>query len=312
MARPLLCAALLALPAVAADIRIGIVGTDTSHVPAFTALLNDASHKDHIPGARVVAAYKGGSPDLPSSRDRVEKYAAEIKDKYGVEIVGTIPELLSKVDAVLLESVDGRPHLAQFSEIAKGRKPVFIDKPLSSTLADAREIARIAREAKIPWFSSSTLRYSERIPDLRIPGLQGVVVWAPAPLEEHHQLDLSWYGIHGAEVLFTLLGPGCVEVSRISSEDADVVVGKWGDGRLGVLRLGRQNQNYGATVFSAKEARTSSGSLYTGYKALVAEIVRFFQTRKPPVANEVTLEIFAFLDAAQRSKESRGQPVSLR
>lgn len=304
-------ASFVLLAATAADLRIGIVGTDTSHVPAFTTLLNDPQHKDHVPGGRVVAAYKGGSSDLPSSRDRVEKYADEIRTKYNVEIVPDIPTLISKVDAVLLESVDGRVHLAQFREIAKGRKPVFIDKPLASTLKDAREIDRMAREHGVPWFSSSTLRFSSALPELRLADLQGAVVWAPAPLEPHHELDLSWYGIHGVEILYALLGPGCVEVARTFTDEADVVTGRWKDGRIGTVRLGRKNQSYGAVVFGAKEARTSTGSLYTGYTLLVREIIRFFQTAKPPVPPEETIEIFAFLDAAQRSKDGKGAPVAI-
>ena len=78
----LLCAA-----AAFGQIRVGIIGTDTSHVPAFTRLLNDPTSPDHIPGAKVVAAYKGGSPDVESSHTRVDKFAEEIRTKYGVEIV---------------------------------------------------------------------------------------------------------------------------------------------------------------------------------------------------------------------------------
>ena len=129
----------------AADLRVGIIGTDTSHVPAFTKVLNDASAPGHVPGARVVAAWKGGSPDIESSRTRVDGFAEEIRTKYGVEIVPDIPTLLSKVDVVLIESVEGRPHLAQARQVIAAHKPLFIDKPLASTLEDAREIARLAR-----------------------------------------------------------------------------------------------------------------------------------------------------------------------
>lgn len=294
-----------------AQIRIGIAGTDTSHVPAFTSLLNDTTNPGHIPGARVVAAFKGGSRDLPSSWDRVDKYAEEIRTKYGVEIVDSLPALLSKVDAVLLESVDGRAHLPLFREIVKAGKPVFIDKPLASTMEDALAIARLASEAKVPWFSASALRFSRVLPELKVSGLQGALVWAPAPLEEHHALDLTWYGIHGVEILYTLLGPGCQEVTRTSTPEADVVTGRWRDGRIGTIRFGRENQNYGATVFTAKEARTSKESLYTGYAQLVTEIVRFFQTGQAPVANAETLEMFAFMEAAQRSKDAGGRTAVL-
>ena len=111
------------VPLMAADIRIGIIGTDTSHVPAFTKMLNDASDPAHIAGARVVAAYKGGSQDVESSRTRVDRYASEIATKYGVEIVPDIPALCAKVDAVLIESVDGRAHLAQARQVFAAKKP---------------------------------------------------------------------------------------------------------------------------------------------------------------------------------------------
>ena len=105
-------------------LKAGIIGLDTSHVPAFTALYNKTHPEWKI---KVVAAFKGGSPDLPTSADRVEKFAATIRDTYGVEIVGSIDELLKKVDVVLLESVDGRPHLAQATPVMKAGKRVCQD-----------------------------------------------------------------------------------------------------------------------------------------------------------------------------------------
>ena len=171
---------LAATPLFSADLRVGIIGTDTSHVPAFTKLLNDAAAPGHVPGARVVAAWKGGSPDIESSRTRVDGFAEEIRTKYGVEIVPDIPTLLSKVDVVLIESVEGRPHLAQARPVIAAHKPLFIDKPLTSTLEDAREIARLASEAGVPWFSSSSLRFSDWVAKLRSPDNSGAIVWGPA------------------------------------------------------------------------------------------------------------------------------------
>src|SRR5713226_6258059 len=174
-----------------ADLRLGIIGTDTSHVTAFTKLLNDPAAPDHVPGARVVAAYKGGSPDIDSSRNRIERFTQELQDKWHVQIVASIEELCRQVDAVLLTSVDGRVHLAQARPIIAAHKPLFIDKPLASTLEDAREIARLAKAAGVPWFSSSSLRFGG-IAALRSSDLAGAMTWGPGPLEQHHQLDLAW------------------------------------------------------------------------------------------------------------------------
>lgn len=294
-----------------AQIRVGIVGTDTSHVPAFTSILNDPSHKDHVPGAKVVAAYKGGSKDLPSSWDRVDKYAEEIKTKWGVEIVPDIPTLLSKVDAVLLESVDGRIHLSQFREIVKGGKPVFIDKPLAGSWDDAKEIARLARQHNVKWFSSSSLRYGENLESLRRPDATGVITWGPGPIEKSHHLDLSWYGIHAVEMLYAMMGPGCVEVTRTYTDGADVVTGRWKDGRIGVTRLGRPSSPYGAVVFAAKGAAGNLDKAYGGYAPLVRHVVKFFQTGNPPVSEAETLELFAFMEAARISREKGGARVPL-
>jgi hypothetical protein len=301
-----------AAAAMAADFRLGIVGTDTSHVPAFTRTFNDPAAPDHIPGFKVVAAYKGGSKDLESSWNRVDKYAEEISTKWGVEIVPEIRSMCGKVDGFLLESVDGRPHLAQAKEIITCGKPMFIDKPLSSTLDDAREIARLAKAANVPWFSASSLRYSELINQVRGPETTGAITWGPGPLEEHHQLDLTWYAIHPIEMLYTLMGTGCEEVSRTYTEGADVLVGRWKDGRLGVVRANRPYSGYGAIAFQPKQILQSDPKAKMGYGPMLVEVANFFKTGKPPVPNEETLEMFAFMDAAQRSKAAGGAPVKLR
>ena len=294
----------------AADLRLGIIGTDTSHATAFTQVLNNPNDPNHVEGARVVAAWKGGSADIEESAKRVDQYAAELKDKWGVRIVGSIAQLCPDVDGLLLESVDGRPHLEQFRQALACGKPVFIDKPLASSLADAREIARLARERGIPWFSSSSLRYSP-IAELRNPDVRSAIVWAPGPFEKHQELDLSWYGIHGIEMLYTIFGAGCVEVSRVSSPDADEITGRWADGRLGTVHLQRPYGKYGGIVYLKDRGSKAAPDVSFSYARLVREIVKFMETKTPPVPNEETLEIFAFMDAAQKSVAKGGALVSL-
>lgn len=296
----------------AADLRIGIIGLDTSHVSAFTKVLNDPANPDHVPGARVVAAFKGGSPDVESSRTRVDGFTKELQEKWQVEIVPDIPTLCRKVDAVLVESVDGRRHLEQARQVIAAGKPLFIDKPLASTLEDAREIARLAKAAGVKWFSTSSLRYGEIATKMKFADATGAITWGPGPMEEHHYLDLSWYAIHPVELLYALMGPGCVEVSRAYTPDADVVVGRWKDGRMGTVRTTRPYGDYGAVVFRPKSVEQSPLKPKSSYVPMLREIVKFFQTGVMPVSNEETLEIFAFMDAAQKSREAGGKPVALR
>jgi predicted dehydrogenase len=295
------------------DLRVGIIGLDTSHAVEFTKLLNDPKNPAHIAGARVVAAFPGGSADIPSSADRVPQYTATLRDQWQVEIVADIPALLARVDAVLLLSVDGRPHLEQIRPVIAARKPVFIDKPLAASLKDAREIYRLCAEARVPCFSASALRFYPGIQAMKTTAgeIIGVEAFAPATLEPHHP-DLYWYAIHGVEILYTLMGPGCRWVQRTFTDDQDVIVAQWSDGRTATLRGTRKGPHlYGATVYGSKSVRLSEpvqGALYQG---LVTEIVRFFQTGRPPVSPEETLEMFVFMDAAQLSRQRDGARVEL-
>ena len=309
-------------------LRLGMIGLDTSHVQRFTELLNDPSRPDHVPGARVVAAFKGGSPDVEASATRIERFTTELKDKWKVELVSSIEELCQKVDAILLMSVDGRVHLKQVRPVFAAKKPVFIDKPLAGSFSDAREIIRLANASGVPFFSSSSRRFSPDLVDLKnnttLGDLLGAFTYGPATLEPHHP-DLFWYGIHSVEALYTLMGTGCESVQRLHTKGTDVVTGRWKDGRVGTVRGIRDgNQAYGAVAFGSKavisspppratEGGTTSGQTQrSGYYGVVFEIVKFFQTKTPPVRPEETLEIFAFMEAAEISKARNGAPVTLK
>ena len=292
------------------DVRLGIIGADTSHTVEFTRIFNDATVKDHIPGARIIAVYKGGSPDVDSSRTRIEGFSTTLRDKYHLAFVDHIADLCPLVDGILLESVDGRAHLAQFREAAACHKPVFIDKPLASTLADAEAIAKLAADQHVPWFSASSLRWSP-IQNLRSPQLLGAFVWSPGPLEPHHQLDLSWYGVHGVEMLYTLMGTGAVQVTRTYAPNAEVITGVWKDGRIGTIHLGRPYSAYGAVAFYPNDKSTAANEMPINYSQMMPALVEFMRTGTPSVPNEETMEMFRFMDAAQRSREQGGVPVNL-
>jgi len=305
--------ALLAAPHPdAAELRIGLIGLDTSHVIAFTQLLNDPAHPSHVPGGRVVAAFKGGSPDLPDSRDRVEGYTQELREKWGVQILDSIEALCAAVDAVMLESVDGRPHLEQARPVLRARKPLFIDKPMAGSLRNVIEIFRLARETGTPCWSSSSLRYYPGLIELKktdVGVVRGAVSTGPAPLEPHHP-DLFWYGIHPTEALFAVLGTGCARVVRTHTPDTDVVTGVWRDGRVGTL-IGIRNAAapYRVTLFGTRAVVDQKPG--GDYAPLIREVMRFFQTGVVPVPPEETLELFAFMEAADESKRRGGAPVTL-
>ena len=294
-------------------IKIGIIGLDTSHAPAFAKIFNVENASPEFKGFKVVSAYPHGSADIESSVSRIPKYIEEVKG-YGVEIADSIPQLLEKVDVVLLETNDGRPRKEQALQVIKAGKPMFIDKPVAASFADVMTIFDKAREQKVPVFSASSLRYMKSAQEVRYDNKIGKVLaadtFSPATLEPHHP-DLFWYGIHGVEVLFTVMGPGCMSVTRFNTGNMDVVVGKWVDGRIGTFRGTREGKHeYGGTAFG------SNGNLvlgpFDGYEGLAKKIAEFFRLRIPPVIDIETLEIYAFMEAADESKRRGGASVSLK
>jgi len=296
----------------AAELRLGIIGLDTSHVTAFTKLINDPAAKGYAPGGKVVVAFKGGSPDIESSISRVEGYTRELQDKYGVKIVPTIEELCQQVDAVLLESVDGRPHLEQARPVIRAKKPLFIDKPVAGSLRDAIEIYRLAKESNVPVFSSSSYRFYDSMVELikaSVGEIRSAISYGPAHLEPHHP-DLFWYGVHPTEALFTVLGPGCESVVRTSTPDTDVITGIWSGGRIGTLHAIKAGATpHKVIIFGTKAVADQKGS--GDYAPLVQEIIKFFQTGVAPVSPEETIAIFAFMEAADESKRRGGARVTI-
>jgi len=287
--------------------RIGIIGLDTSHVIAFTKIFNNPQAKGDLAEMRVVAGYPGGTADNPSSYNRVDQYTEQLRSQ-GIKIYETIGEMLPHVDAILLESVDGRPHLQQARPVIAAGKPLFIDKPLAGSLTDAVKIFDLATKAGVPCFSSSSLRFAPGFQAARdyetskFGRVKECVAWSPMSIEPHHP-DLFWYGIHGVETLFTIMGTGCETVSRKAQNK---VVGTWAGGRTGTFE-GRKG--YGAEVVGEKAS--GSAGKYGGYEPLVIEIARFFKTGKTPVSMEETLQISTFMEAADESKRRDGKPVSM-
>jgi hypothetical protein len=249
---------------------------------------------------------------MPISYERLAGFIREVRD-HGVELVDSIDALLQRVDAVMLESVDGRPHLEQIKPVLAARKPVFVDKPVAGSLAESVALFDLAREAGVPCFSSSSLRFSPGIWQMRehpeVGDVLGCDAYGPCPLEVHHP-DLFWYGIHGIEALFTIMGPGCQTVSRLRSSGTELVVGLWSGDRIGTFRGIRDGaSDYGANVFGTRGIRASGN--YAGYQPLAVEIAKFFRTGRPPVSVDETLEIYAFMEAADASKRAGGSPVSV-
>lgn len=296
--------------------RIGLIGLDTSHVTASTKSINEGQNKPEFQGYKVVAAYPTkGSADMPASIDRLQGFTDKLRDM-GVEIVGSIDELLDKVDVVLLESVDGRRHWEEALPVFKSGKRMFIDKPIAENLAGAIAIFEAAKKYNVPVFSSSTSRFAPASLEIlkgkeNLGKVLGAHTFGPAGGVVGH-IDMAFYGIHGIESLFTLMGNGCEEVIRFDAAIGDMIVGTWDDGRIGTFTAIPEGGKggFGGTVFGDQGVEEKV-QILSGYDPLLVHIVEYFRTGAVPISPEDTLQVFAFMEAADESKKSGGKPVSI-
>jgi predicted dehydrogenase len=297
-------------------LRIGIVGTDTSHSIAFTELLNDRSHRYHVKGGEVVMAYPGGSPDFELSMSRVAGFAERLNRQFNVKLASHPEQVAAECDAVLLLSADGRVHREQFETLVPYGKPIFIDKPLACDYKEAAAIARLAESTGVPVMSASALRYAEALTkqlslyeDDPVLGMDG---YGPMYMEPT-QNGYFWYGIHLAEMLYAVMGGGCASVEASASGDQETIVGRWSNGTVGTVR-GSRSGGYPFAAAIHGERRSSFVQIADEekpfYASLLERVMKMFETGVPDVGMDLTLEIIRFIEAANESKAS-GKPVNL-
>ena len=308
-------------------IRVGIIGLDNYQALDFTSQFHNPAAPEELKGLRVVAGYPGGSSDIPESVEQLPRWLPRFKDQ-GVEILDSVEAVRDRSDAILIMSLDGRTHLQDLMKVAKSGVPIYVGRPMAASLREVVKMFDFASTHDVPIFSCSQHRYVPGFRNMRgheeVGNVLGADVWGGCPEDPLHP-DTVWKGIHGIETLYTLLGPGCVTVTRASTPDCDVLTGVWNDGRIGSYRGIRKGAvTYRAMVFGDKGISPSGDygydvpknwvaphGEYWGYKGVAIQIATFFKTRKPPVSPEETMEIFAFMEAAHESKRRGGHPVSV-
>lgn len=301
-------------PSLGIPLKIGLIGLDTSHCIAFAQILQDENFKYHLSGAHIIGAYPGGSQAFSLSHSRVEGFTNQLHTQYGIPIYDSLGQLASDVNAMMLLSGDGRQHFEQLQHLACG-KPIFIDKPLATTTSETANILRLATQTNTPLMSCSSLRFASGISEPLAQGdkLIACESFGPATILPDYP-GLFWYGIHGIDLLFSWMGTGCQRVRCISHPHMDVLIGEWEDGRLGLYRGTRFNDNtFGCLLHTDQGVsfrQASNDPPYYFY--LLKEVLDFFIHGSEKVSQEEMFEVIAFIEAAHQSIQNDGYPVSLK
>jgi predicted dehydrogenase len=295
-------------------IRIGLVDFDTSHVQAFTQRLNhiDSGEKDWVDGARVVAGCPGVSEMMP---ERIPGYREKLIG-YGIEMVERPEDLIGKVDAVLVESQQGNKHLAHAKLFMEAGLPVFVDKPFAETVEQADAMIALAKKHGLPLMSCSALRYDPTITEAlarqeTLGKLLSADAWTSASLHEGNP-GMLHYAIHGVEMIYTLMGPGCQSVSMSFTDKGEVAAGTWANGHVGTVRGLRDGSGGNGMVAHYEKGHAAffvEGAAF--YREMLKAIVHMFETGEAPIPYDEMGEIVAFISAAEASRQAGGLPVAV-
>lgn len=298
------------------ELRLGIVGLDTSHCLAFTRILNDPDQPDdqRVDGARVTHAW--GAEAKPGEEATIAERRAELTERWGVRMVGRPASLVGKVDSVLLLSVDGSTHVSQARPFLAREIPLFIDKPFTNSVAQARALVKLVRASSAPVMSCSALRWAEEVTATRS---EFATIGEPiggcfcGPGSHKPGIPGSFfYGIHAAEMMQAVMGPGVDCVRSRHTESEDVVTVAYRDGRSAVLRFVRGcPEGFWLSVSCPGGRRLVPVDKGTFYIRMLREIVGMFRTGTPAVPLDDTFEIVALLEACDKSGARKGAEVKL-
>lgn len=295
-------------------LRLGIVDFDSSHCIEFTRRFNHVglTSDQYVDGARVVAGWPGTSVMAP---ERIPGFRNEMVAA-GVPLVDAPDQLVGQIDAVLILSLCGTAHFERVRPFLAAGIPAYVDKPFACTLSDALQILNLARTTGVTVAYASALRYAEELPELRTiihrsGGLVGLLSSGPAKRADMNP-GLFHYGIHAIEVLYALMGPGCVDIANTFVDGAEFITGRWADGRLASVRGARHGATaYSVTAFCGNAVIHQPISTRYAYRNLCREIVRSLSVPAPLVPYEEIEEVTRFVLAARQSEHSHGIPITL-
>ena len=284
------------------EIRVAIIGMDTSHAVQLPKLMQDPESEYHISGFRATRAMRFETPfQNKEGLDEREAYLRSI----GVEVTEDFEYAIGDCDAIMLEINDPSLHLEYFEKVAALGKPIFLDKPFADTIANTRKIVEIGKKYNTRYFTASSLRYTVglgNLVDLKISPINSAYVWGPLGKAAAGS-SIVWYGVHTFEQVERIMGVGAETVTAVPSGKGIVCVIKYKDGRSAIAELNENKWVYGAVIRdeAGNDALCSVPGKTPFYYSLMEQIRLFFLGIEDGVSIEESFEVMALCEAADKS-----------
>lgn len=292
-------------------IRLGCIGTDSSHLIEFSRRINVLSDAGKSQ-ARVTCFWSDGRHDMPVENVAEWERATEA---VGARRASSLDELLANVYGVLVLAVNGNRHLELALPAIDRGLPTYIDKPLTCDLAQAKQLLAASRQSGARCYSASSLRFAREVTDLPREALGRIVaIDAAGPGELNDSMEgLFFYGVHTIEMVDALFGsPGVRRVRAVRGDARHLVDLEYHDGRAAHLRLERSGSyDFAATVHGEKALHQFKVDFTGVYDRLIEGMIRFFEGGAAPAPLRDIVENIAVMAAGNASIRSGGDWVDV-
>lgn len=287
-------------------LSVGVIGVDSSHTFQFSRRIQDL-HACGKTRCRVTVCCDAGSDTALE--------LAPLRD-LGIPVTDSFEDVLSTVDAVMVLNVDGNQHFRPALRALELSKPVFIDKPLTCSAAEAAALVRQARASGARCYSASALRFAESISVSERASLGRVQsIEVTGPFQETVQLRGLWYyGCHSFELLDSLWpqSGGIRRVRATRNNGEHRIELDYFDGRSAVIGLDSDGTSpFVVRLSGANSSCKSVCNLTDSYDRLVTAICEFFEGAPPGTSLENSAEITAAIECAHRSLANSGAWIPL-
>lgn len=292
------------------SLPIALIGLDTSHAVAFSRLMHDPKEPAdrQVRGMRVSACLRFETPY--QDRKGLDERQKDL-EALGITVTESLDRAVDGCDAILMTVNDPDLHLTWFEKLAKLGKPVYIDKPLAASVADARAIQAVAGRAGIPAASHSNVRYSRTftaacvdVPRVELGFFRGRTASPPAGNPYY------WYPVHTFELAHAAMGAGAQRVRAVATDQGFVSIIEFAGGRQATVELSKACHGFNGALQRAEVVRPFVVDLRYCYADHLLEIERFFRGGSAIRTVAPAVEVVAIIDATQRSIES-GAAVAL-
>jgi hypothetical protein len=304
-------------------IKIGILGMSAgnAHPYSWSAIINGEFDAEEIirVGYPAVAAYLQANVDtLGLSNARVThvwaqdaEIAQSIAKTAGIaNIVTHAEDMIGQVDAILLSRDDPENHVAMAKPFIDAGIPIFIDKPLASTLQDLAYFSVEVAKGKLI-MSCSSMRYSVEARNTKIefPTLGKIEL-----ITATGKKDWTKYGVHMLEGVFMLLDDATpLTVRHVGEAGKDIVHITFADGLQVIVNLFYdiagtfQISVFGQQAWRLIEIKNS----YAMFRDNIIEFVRSVHEGKSRLDFAKTENIIRTLIAASQSLAEGGTTIHL-